>query len=122
MTTPEKAAQTERELLELAARAAGMKDMRWSTSTHDLFDPLDQPWNPLHDHGDALLLAVKLEMDVFVRGGRWSEAVAPMGPACKEMHSDHADPYAATCLAIVRAAAAIGAQSERTGSAQGAGR
>ena len=50
---------TDRELLELAAKAAGIK-----TSLHKETDSLwiDGPrvWNPLTDDGDALRLAVKL--------------------------------------------------------------
>lgn len=61
-------------------------------------------WNPLRSDADALALAVRLEMDVFVRSGCWTEAVAPMGRACKEPHSG--DPLSATRRAIVRAAAA----------------
>ncbi len=61
-------------------------------------------WNPLRSDADALALAVRLEMDVFVRAGKWTEAVRPMGPACKEPHAD--DQMAATRRAIVRAAAA----------------
>ena len=60
-------------------------------------------WNPLRSDADALALAVSMEMDVFVRAGRWTEAVRPMGPACKEPHDG--DPLAATRRAIVRAAA-----------------
>lgn len=62
-------------------------------------------WNPLRSDADALALAVRMEMDVFVRAGRWSEAVRPMGPACKEPHDG--DPLAATRRAIVRAAVEV---------------
>jgi hypothetical protein len=62
-------------------------------------------WNPLRSDADALALAVRMEMDVFVRAGRWSEAVRPMGPACKEPHAG--DPLAATRRAIVRAAVEV---------------
>ena len=61
-------------------------------------------WNPLRSDADALALAVQMDMDVFVRAGRWTEAVRPMGPACKEPHNG--DPLAATRRAIVRAASA----------------
>ncbi len=62
-------------------------------------------WNPLRSDADALALAVRMEMDVFVRSGRWSEAVRPLGPACKEPHNG--DPLAATRRAIVRAAVEV---------------
>ena len=59
---------TERELLELAAKAAGI-ELTW-----DCTDRLGEPWtvikgvvcaywNPLTDDGDALRLAVKLRLD-----------------------------------------------------------
>lgn len=96
---------TDRELLEAAAKA--VNGGSWDPLTHDT---PNGTWNPLADDGDALRLAVRLEMDVFVRGGRWSEAVAPMGKACKEPHG--ADPLAATRRAIVRAAAAMGGGDE----------
>jgi hypothetical protein len=62
-------------------------------------------WNPLQSDADALALAVQMEMDVFVRAGRWTEAVRPMGPACKEPHEG--DPLTATRRAIVRAAVEV---------------
>ena len=45
---------TDRELLELAAKAAEIKD--WVDGWSDKF------WNPLTDDGDALRLAVKLDL------------------------------------------------------------
>lgn len=93
-------------LLERAAKAAGLTLAFWP---HGVYAERDGapvfPWNPLERDGDALRLAVALEMDVFVRGGRWSEAVCPGGQAIKEPHG--ADPLAATRRAIVRAAAAV---------------
>ena len=108
---------TDRELLELAARAAGIKVESWVFESDD---PKFQGawlnddefsgegwWNPLTDDGDALRLAVKLDMDIFIRRcSMWSGVVAPMVPAIEEDHGG--DPYAATRRAIVRAAAAIG--------------
>jgi hypothetical protein len=105
---------TDIELLKAAAKAAGLYSIGDETSRYGHFMGLciregDQPsgycWNPLFDDGDTLRLAVRLEMDVFVRAGRWTEAVCPMGPACKEPHGT--DPAAATRRAIVRAAAAM---------------
>lgn len=96
----------DRELLKRAAKAAGLTLAFWP---HGVYAERDGApvfhWNPLDLDGDALRLAVALEMDVFVRGGRWSEAVCPMSPAIKEPHG--ADPLAATRRAIVRAAAAV---------------
>jgi hypothetical protein len=81
----------DRELLELAAKAAGISikfhgGMPWLSSGK-------RPWDPLTDDGDALRLAVKLKL--------WTHS--GMGN-----YHDQPDPYAATRLAIVRAAAAIG--------------
>ena len=98
----------DRELLELAAKAAGIA-----------IDPLDavhEPddwvwWNPLIDDGDALRLAVELHIDVLQRfvGGFRCEALAPGGTVMRE--DGHSD--AATRRAIVRAAAEIGRDAMR---------
>ena len=97
-----------RELLELAAKAAGMELDREGTAEADgkfAVLPDYRLWNPLTDDGDALRLAVKLRMDIasFSRGVR---ADAPNGDDCYEDYNS--DPYAATRRAIVRAAAEIG--------------
>lgn len=100
------------ELLELAAKAAGIELISW-TNMYDACDeiggrfitrPRGEPWNPLEDDGDALRLAVKLSLHIQPCGADcWVTdlkitAIEPMG----------SDPYAATRRAIVRAAAAIG--------------
>ena len=93
-------------MLALAADAIGLQ-WEWHQGCGDALH-LTAPdaraiyWNPLRSDADALALAVQMEMDVFVRAGRWTEAVRPMGPACKEPHNGN--PLAATRLAIVRAA------------------
>jgi hypothetical protein len=92
---------TDDELLGAAAKAAGYQ-LGYVEGCDDVRKP--PCWNPLTDDGDALALAVQMEMDLFVRAGRWSEAVRPMGSACKEPHNG--EPRAATRRAIVRAAAA----------------
>jgi len=87
---------TDRELLELAAKAAGIPWVEGGPSRMGWAG-----WNPLTDDGDALRLAVKLNIDAGKPGMRlsvdWREGE---------------DPYAATRRAIVRAAAAIGATHE----------
>lgn len=102
---------TDRELLELAAKAAGVEclgDLGWRL-------PCGQSqawWNPLTDDGDALRLAVKLGLTASIETktplkGRtmvWTYGV----PKIQERHWQ--DPCAATRLAIVRAAAEIGKQ------------
>ena len=75
---------TDQELLEKAAKAAGF------TLANQM---IESGWNPITDDGDALRLAVKLKL--------WTHS--GMGN-----YHDQDDPYAATRLAIVRAAAAIG--------------
>ena len=109
---------TDRELLELAAKAAGLSlshcdDSVWDDERADYVG-----WNPLIDDGDALRLAVKLGMNVLFTpedveviadqhakedGG---EMVAPW--ACESWTLKQQDPPAATRRAIVRAAAEIG--------------
>lgn len=62
---------TDRELLELAAKAAGSDvfelDGGWVQKIGKEIDGLERwvgRWNPLEDDGDALRLAVKLEMQI----------------------------------------------------------
>ena len=107
--------KTDRELLELAAKAAGLP---YTKPTEDYDGSLglevgDNPmrtrsWNPLTDDSDALRLAVKLKIRFEVHL-RWPyvAAFAPNTIGRFEESKDD-DPYAATRRAIVRAAAAIG--------------
>jgi len=97
--------KTDRELLELAAKAAGIEvrpHPNRGISKNLIFIGSNGNWNPLTDDGDALRLAVKLGFTVEP-GKCWH---SPYGPAfgedvlCGEMK--------ATRRAIVRAAAAIG--------------
>jgi len=99
---------SDRELLELAAKAAGIRINHW------VYDDLDYSpavleaggtWHPLADDGDALRLAVKLKMVVTVYG-KFSAASVDGSLWQSENHYD--DPFAATRRAIVRAAAEIG--------------
>ena len=93
---------TDRELLELAAKAAGIEHRGHTTGRGLHVDPDNDYasgwWNPLTDDGDALRLAVNLNL----LGGcddPYQIAAASMVDVC---------PYAATRRAIVRAAAEIG--------------
>lgn len=100
---------TDKELLELAAKAAGVTLIRWNTM-FAAFETRQGLWNPLYNDGDALRLAVKLKLDINC----WSQS-KEVG-ACRfeggikfrftERTDD--DPYAATRRAIVRTAAEIG--------------
>lgn len=99
---------TDRELLEKAAKAAGI-DVEWLLDfenkeyLHNWEDGC--VWNPLTDDGDALRLAVKLRMDIV----HFSDLVRADVNGLEDCHEQNGiDPYAATRRAIVRAAAAIG--------------
>ncbi len=109
---------SDRELLEAAARAAGLRvgfepngvecgryDLYWSHVYHELVwhnktagSEYPEPvyWNPLTDNGDALRLMVRLNLWEAVRDGY--------------QHADSldTDPQAAIRRAITRAAAEIG--------------
>ena len=97
---------TERELLRRAAEAAGLHIEYWAQEDYPVVCAGDKTygWNPLKFNSDALALAVRMEMDVFVRAGRWTEAVAPMGEPYKAMHGVHGDAETATRFAIAMAA------------------
>lgn len=111
--------ETDRELLELAARAAGIeydpeksKPHPVSGAWHGLWlvyrrEPSEYDrryWHPLTDDGDALRLMTKLNLHVTSSStDAWVSAlritsIEPLGD----------DPYAATRRAITRAAAEIG--------------
>lgn len=97
---------TDRELLELAAKAAQIMVNPWHEKYGLLLSDFDfEPWNPLYDDGDALRLAVKLLFEIDF--GLGSIAIRhSTGIKIIEAYND--DPYAATRRAIVRAAAEIG--------------
>ena len=93
---------TDRELLELAAKAAGYdKPGQWDDKWNCLFDHEGWTFGPLTDDGDALRLAVKLKINV-----EWESAEVVW--ADNNGEAVESDPYAATRRAIVRAAAEIG--------------
>lgn len=104
-------ALTDRELLELAAKASGAD---WVAEEDGRFEILSEIggvsgyWNPLTDDGDALRLAVKLGLQVDCSDGSTAVFFDPSWAdkflACEAHESD---PYAATRRAIVRAAAAL---------------
>jgi hypothetical protein len=104
--------KTDRELLELAAKAAGL-DVVMTQPFIGLQIRNGNLWLPLADDGDALRLAVSLNMRVWTDGT--GVVVEPSGvPAHSheyELAINHAgDIFAATRRAIVRAAASIGEQ------------
>ena len=105
---------TDKELLELAAKAAGAE---WDAYSGEYY--LDGRWcRPLTDDGDALRLSVKLEIDIHHWWHRIEAAHCPRRPnssldtnaafALSEMVGQDGDRTAATRRVIVRAAAEIG--------------
>lgn len=106
---------TNRELLELAAKAAGI--LNYTVRGENIFVETGSArgasgfyWNPLTDDGDALRLAVKLRIDLdqyadSVRCLRSEDFDDSEGTEALENLGQ--DPYAATRRAIVRAAAQI---------------
>ena len=105
-----------RELLELAAKAAGYRV--WVKEvTVRIWHPNTEwtTWNPLTYDGDALRLAVKLSLSPMMRtlGCDTTDLNGTAGAYEKWGN----DPYAATRRAIVRAAAEIGSQMQKGGAA-----
>ena len=108
---------SDRELLEAAAKAAGI-DIEWQSGAWAHNNETGCEWNPLTDDGDALRLAVKLDLSSLViwnhpSGGKrrefWSPNSGHDGGRSATTEAEYAnDPYAATRRAIVRAAAEIG--------------
>ena len=113
---------TDRELLELAAKAAGIEYDVEASKPHPMSgawfglwlvihgEPNEftrRRWNPLADDGDALRLAVKLEISLcfpFLL-----PQVIKSVRACADcFEAQGRDPFAATRRAIVRAAAESG--------------
>jgi hypothetical protein len=102
---------TDKELLELAAKACGM-------TVQEALAKIGKPislyseWNPLGDDGDALRLAVRLQIivgnyDNYANAGQIGGDIE-----VTVWNHEEKDPYAATRRAIVRAAAEIGKQKE----------
>jgi hypothetical protein len=106
-----------RSLLERAAKAAGI-ELEWDSRGAFAYDRAAgvsgkaRIWNPLTDDGDALRLAVKLQLNIIQRHRFDPEPVAvAVGFGFEDLDNSETyyegDPYAATRLAIVRAAASM---------------
>lgn len=112
---------TDKELLMLAAKAAGIDMPRIEICAYSDVngftwvrpDKFLGKFSPLTDDGDALRLAVKLDFHVVFHPALAQAIVRPYycaerdGETIENLESN-TDPYAATRRAIVRAAAAIG--------------
>ena len=114
----------DRELLEMAAKAFwgdeidDVCSVRWldkdecigymhgDNQDHNGCD-IELCWNPLTDDGDALRLAVKLNILTYQTGGDRSYASTPMNWSCTVPHYDN-DALTSTRRAIVLAAAEVG--------------
>lgn len=107
---------TDRELLELAAKAAWMNmvNLRWYGTPIPRFyylhdgDPTMHTWNPLTDDGDAFRLAVKLGLIVNAPTYSTTPAIVQFFDIEVEQEVENRDILSATRRAIVRAAAEIG--------------
>lgn len=114
---------TDRELLELAAKAAGYpisegyyeesKNGGWWIYIDGSGEPPNDSawteiWNPLTDDGDALRLAVRLRIfiNIHLEGESVAVTAQSIADSYTELFVD--DEMAATRRAIVRAAAEIG--------------
>jgi hypothetical protein len=107
---------TDRELLEAAARAAGMDGWRWTgSSMAKMIDPnrpestgsIGPNWNPLVDDADAFRLGVKLRIDIWHHTAHTAAGKAPGFKIRSSGIDSEADRPAATRRAIVMAAAAL---------------
>ena len=97
--------KTDRELLELAAKAAGIESWRLPKIWPEWHADEDDEWDPLTDDSDALRLVVKLEMVINAMDGR----VIAGDMSDVVIDYDAIDgQHDGLRRAIVRAAAAIG--------------
>lgn len=106
---------TDRELLELAAKAAGI-DASWDDEAERLRISVPfrgsrtminyEDWDPLTDDGDALRLAVKLGLLISTCGDQTDASDPDERFVCVEPHGE--DACAASRRAITREAAQIG--------------
>jgi hypothetical protein len=106
----------DKQLLKDAAKAAGIEEWLLNTQNGNVWDAEKsvwrRAWNPLIDDGDALRLAVKLRISVWVDSSdaccSWvPEGQHPFSEGMEQLAEEitNDDPYAATRLAIGKAAA-----------------
>lgn len=124
MTDPADSADSDRALLEAAARAAGLAygTKRSPTGADALYiGPGNGWWNPLTDDGDALRLAVKMRITQLYYDPAPPELQLPRvcSVACLSdgrwfaESTQRGDELAATRRAIVRAAAQCQPEGEK---------
>ena len=112
--------RTDRELLELAAKAAGIEIESWAQMNgntcgwHIVSKHVRRPWDPLTDDGDALRLAACIPACVVIDNDMQWCGVHLNGERGKYEFVERfgSDPCAATRRAIVRAAAETGRSNE----------
>lgn len=104
---------TDKELIALAAKAAGYEIYQWSDKCVRT-DDKDKQWNPLTDDGDAMRLAVKLCMTICTDGDLFVSAgfLFTNGPLVTQDIEEVGCKESATRRAITRAAAQIGKEME----------
>lgn len=99
---------TDRELIELAAKAAEIEICVDDNGT-PWFGGDKFIWNPLTDNRHALSLAIKLSLGIsIVIGAKRTDVVCFTHTNCSAIELHSGNPGAATRRAIVRAAAEIG--------------
>lgn len=101
----------DRELLEKAAKAAGI-ELSWHSVEKRFYnDATGDEWSPLDDDGEALRLSVALGFEVYhtINNDRWTVFVGyPKQQRIVYVFEEWGDDeMAATRRAIVRAAAAL---------------
>ena len=110
----------DRELLELAAKAVGLKVISYSEGYGCGIEGDGVWWNPLGNDGQALRLAVQAGLTIAPANGSNADMVevyqnsslfGTSADGTAEKHDD--DPMAATRRAIVRAAARGGEQIKK---------
>lgn len=115
--------KTDRELLELAARTIGVEGV-FDENTGDIWRGTGSiSWNPLKYDGDALRLAVGLNLSVcFTLGAAnapWGTAMVgyspweKSAPIAAERYANTSEKLAATRRAITRAAAQMQLNKEQ---------
>jgi len=104
---------TDRELLEAAAKAAGIPFPKWNSAHGYMMTGIGsdtREWNPLADDGDALRLAVRIGEPFVVR----TRCVTTVGGLKEDFDpAVEGDDIRAARRAIVRAAAAMAAKEPR---------